>query len=384
MKWSSRRVERPDASPRDLFRREVNAVADEAVRSGGDVPSEKLEALGRLARLVDLFHAAQPASRRKRWPVAAAFGATLLITSILLFARVRSTDIELDVTASEVSFTLPEQQELTAPIAVAALGVSGVRAVQIPSLARQVGTTNGDDALLLSIAAVGSRQGTIDLRDLVLPMGTRVTLQSTGMPRQFRLILEGPPAAQLGLQASVNGPVRFGFAGGSDETFDLPIPKAVVLESASDHLALDVTFSRLPAAPFTRDLVADALRLARVEEFADTQRTVVRRASTILSWTLYFGSLNGQAQKLRAGERIELAQSRGEIHALELRDDGIALRFGGEVRGMSDGSATTRWSLMPTCLAWLQARQGLSLLWGTGLYLFGLVAGAMRWWRGVE
>jgi hypothetical protein len=36
---------------------------------------------------------------------------------------------------------------------------------------------------------------------------------------------------------------------------------------------------------------------------------------------------------------------------------------------------------MPTWLEWLRARHGLSLLWGTALYLFGLAVGVLRWWR---
>jgi hypothetical protein len=35
---------------------------------------------------------------------------------------------------------------------------------------------------------------------------------------------------------------------------------------------------------------------------------------------------------------------------------------------------------MPTYLEWLRARHGLSLLWGTTLYLFGVIVGALRWW----
>jgi hypothetical protein len=34
---------------------------------------------------------------------------------------------------------------------------------------------------------------------------------------------------------------------------------------------------------------------------------------------------------------------------------------------------------MPTYLEWLKARHGLSLFWGTSLYLFGLAAAALRW-----
>ena len=48
---------------------------------------------------------------------------------------------------------------------------------------------------------------------------------------------------------------------------------------------------------------------------------------------------------------------------------------------MTSGSGDTRRSLMPTYLEWLQARHGLSLLWGTTLYVFGLVVAALRWWR---
>jgi hypothetical protein len=48
--------------------------------------------------------------------------------------------------------------------------------------------------------------------------------------------------------------------------------------------------------------------------------------------------------------------------------------------GMTTGSGEGRRTLMPTYLEWMRARHGVSLLWGTTLYLFGLIAGALRWW----
>jgi hypothetical protein len=48
---------------------------------------------------------------------------------------------------------------------------------------------------------------------------------------------------------------------------------------------------------------------------------------------------------------------------------------------METGSEDSPRSLMPTWLEWLKARHGLSLLWGTTLYLFGLVLGVARWIR---
>ena len=72
----------------------------------------------------------------------------------------------------------------------------------------------------------------------------------------------------------------------------------------------------------------------------------------------------------------------GRSRTLRLREDRIALRFHGHVRGMSTGSADSPRSLMPTYLEWIRARHGVELLWGTTLYLFGLIAGALRWWKG--
>jgi len=178
--------------------------------------------------------------------------------------------------------------------------------------------------------------------------------------------------------------VRLGRAGAPATAFDFAAPKALLLEPGPERVQLDWTLPAVPATPFIADLDAAKLGLTRVESFADPRRTVVRQASTILAGTVYFQSLNGRELALRTGQQIELAHSRGALRALELRADGIALRFAGEVRGMTDGSATVRWSLMPTLLDWLRERQSLSLLWGTALYLLGLVTTVLRWWRGNE
>ena len=79
---------------------------------------------------------------------------------------------------------------------------------------------------------------------------------------------------------------------------------------------------------------------------------------------------------------LEFDEIEGEIRMLRLTDDHIALQLHARVRGMSTGSGDTDRSLMPTWLEWLYARHGMSLLWGTTLYVFGLIAGILRWWRG--
>jgi hypothetical protein len=103
------------------------------------------------------------------------------------------------------------------------------------------------------------------------------------------------------------------------------------------------------------------------------------RCRSILSGSIYFEELNGQELKVRPGEEIRFENSQGEIESLELKEDGVVFQFRGRVHGMTAGSAETSRSLMPTWLDWLKARRGLYLLWGTAVYLFGLIVGVLRW-----
>ena len=126
------------------------------------------------------------------------------------------------------------------------------------------------------------------------------------------------------------------------------------------------------------------LSLLRIDDRRGPDGLPVRRVSTILSGTIYFEELNGQQLKLRPGEVIQLEGSTGEIASLVLKDNNIAIQFQGRVRGFTAGPSESRHSLMPTWLEWLKARQGSTLLWGTAIYLFGLVASVLRWLRGPQ
>jgi hypothetical protein len=99
------------------------------------------------------------------------------------------------------------------------------------------------------------------------------------------------------------------------------------------------------------------------------------------SGMLYFESLGGKEYRLRSGQEIRFEFSEGEIRTLELKDDRIAFEFHGRVKGMTTGSNDSQVSLMPTYLEWLSARHGLSLLWGTTLYIFGVILSVVRWWK---
>jgi hypothetical protein len=123
------------------------------------------------------------------------------------------------------------------------------------------------------------------------------------------------------------------------------------------------------------------LAFFRVAEHSEHDVSIVRKLSTITSGTLYFEALNGATRTLRAGEALRFGEARGEIRTLRLGKDQLTLNFQGRVRDMRTGSDDNPRTLMPTWLDWLRAQHGLSLLWGTTFYLFGMALAVLRWFK---
>jgi hypothetical protein len=365
---------------REVFEREVESLAAEAAKDSPTLPAERIEALAHLARLVEFRSSSRQKSRN--WWAALVFVGTLAIVSVLLFARVPTTDIELELSLAEFSFVLAKDQALTGTMGLSALGASGLGRVQTPESRGpflEQSQAPGDSATAVSVTPFsrGTRQGSLTLAPVPLPAGARVTVQRPDLPNQCRLSTTVPG---LIIEATVNGPVTVGLAGSLAREFDFAIPRPVRLETGAEDLALDLTFAKMPQSPFSPQLQVRDLSFSRIDQFLGPDRTLVKRLSTILSGTLYFESLNGQERRLRAGEELRFERSQGEIRTIELADHHIALKFHGRVSGMTTGAGEGHRSIMPTYLEWLWARHGLSLLWGTSLYVFGLIAGALRWW----
>jgi hypothetical protein len=371
----------PGDAVRDLLGRRVESLRSEALSNGGEVPAEDLDRVARLQRLLEIHAATHPAPAARRWPLAAAFGVTLMISSALLFLRVPETDVDLDLRLSEVTFVVPTPQMLTANVSLATLGASGLHGVQLPTRdgvgPERVASEGVPSAVRLSAEG---RQGSVSLAPIVLPPGTRVWISQV-QPAHYRLSIAAPAKTELGLRADVHGRVELGLPGSPATQLDFRSPRGIALESGLDQVDLDLRFPRLPATPFVSRIQIEGLRLSRVEELVSAGGTVVRSASTVLAGTLYFDSLAGQERKLRPGEPFAVERSRGEIRSLELREDGIGLRVLLRVQKMTVGAQDNRRSLMPTWLEWLHARHAVSLLWGTATYVFGLLLLVLRWWR---
>jgi len=366
---------------RELLHAQAKTLQDEAIRSGGSVPAEALEGLRRLSSLVEISDATRPAPPRRHWPLIALFAATLIVASVLLFVRRESTEIELNLRVDQLGFILPDRQVLSEQLRLSALGVSGLREIQLPRSrgAEAITLASGhefESSVELAVASENRIRGEVSLPELILPAQTRVLLTRTESTGQYRCTLEG---AGLNLSADVNGPVKVKLTGGSERQLTFLSPKPVVFEPQSQQVNLDLTFLALPQKISPMPQGIRDLSFLRIEDRRGPEGLSVRRVSTILSGSVYFEELNGQELKLRPGDAIRFEGSQGEIESLELKEDGIFLQYRGHVRGMKTGSFEVGRSLMPTWLEWLKARRGLYLLWGTAIYLFGLVVGVLRW-----
>lgn len=352
---------------RERLRSLLDAAATKAVRE--DPSGEDMETIARLAKLIELREQARP-KLRNRWPALALAG-TLGMVSVLLFMHVGETEIELEVASTDLTFALEKEQAATGTLDLAALGVAGAQAVELPV------PEAGSRAVSLARASQGGRQGSVTLAPLVLAAGAKVTIARSDVSNQYELLAHAPG---LAVEAAVNGPVRVALSGKSARDQDFPSPKPVIWRGGSEETSLNLTFPAMPQPLLAPQLPVRELSYFRIDQFLAPDRTLVKRRSTILSGSLFFESLNGEERRLRGGEELQFAQSSGEIRTLELTADHIGLKFHGRVRGMTTGSGEGRRSLMPTYLEWLRARHGLTLLWATSLYVFGLIAGALRWW----
>src|SRR2546426_1148056 len=118
-----RQVRTELAGLRALLARRIDDAAAEALRREGCPAGDQLDELSRLERLVRLREAAL-ADSRWRWAVPAVALVTLLALTILLFTRVSSTDVEIDLTVSEIGFHIPSVEALSNQMSVTTLGVS--------------------------------------------------------------------------------------------------------------------------------------------------------------------------------------------------------------------------------------------------------------------
>jgi hypothetical protein len=172
---------------RAMLAEQSEQAAAGVLQTGGQVSAERLDGLARLARLVEMREAATKPVRN-RWAVPLVAIVTVACMSVLLFARVRSTEVEMDLQVSELSFVVPVLQVITNALSVSALRVSGLRAIELPG--------GGAD----SLAAGPGESISLD------PAPTAIlSLDPSNVPAGARILRKADGAASMGCYAALRG-----------------------------------------------------------------------------------------------------------------------------------------------------------------------------------
>jgi hypothetical protein len=369
---------------RDLLEQKVAAVSNLAVREQGNVPPDLIKDLSNFKQLVDLHQSVVPASSRKHWILPIVIVITVLVTSALLFLHLPYARVDLDITAGATAFILDESQDLISNVRVLSISAAGLRGIEASGFDlrdQSIGFNPGvADSMRLSL--LGDK-GEITLDNIHLPAKTRVTLEILDGSNRFRVAwkLSGKQAPTP-LSISAIGDIQLGLSASAVQVLHLNTPKGLELVPGSE-VALDLDLPKTSQLTTEPQLPASMLSFSTVHESVG-EASSARQISTVRSGSVFIQSLNGQKYELRSGERLRFDNSRGDMQKILLGPSGITVQYEGEVWGMNAGSHEFPTSLMPSLLEWLRARHGLSLLWGSTLYLVGMLMVVLRWFRMID
>ena len=324
--------------------------------------------------------------RRRRWLLSWVIAGTLAILTLLLFARVPATEVELEFVASEIEFTVPTRQVVIDGMPLGTLGIAGIARIEAPTDDRErplVADLAGDppDAVRF-VAGPGAR--TVAVRPEALRWQSswcRRTRHCASASRtQASRIAWACAARGCIVPVTLQGSVSVGTSQSPPDERIYATPRLVSMFAAGDEIVMDLGLPVTGRNAFAPVIDVNGLSASRINQHVDATGSVVRRVSTIRSGTVYLTSLDDRERKLRTGEVLVLSGVHGEIASLGFTDAGVAVHFRGRVRGMTVGWGEHPRSLMPTWLEWFLAQHGLTLLWGSAIYFLGVMTTLMRLW----
>ena len=305
---------------------------------------------------IDIVAVDQPKNRWKAWGWIAALSMLIIagvVALLLQFSHLSTTGIRMELSVSEVNFSLPQQQVVTNIMKLSSIGASGLENVKIIT-----GDASESSAVLLSVDTTNSRSGSITIDALSLPAGMRIGIRNTDVTGEYRFSLQGKA---IDLPVQVNGSIKMISPPNPPVFLTYNSPGTITLKAAKEGVDLDLNFQSSANRLFPGQIAADSISLLRIDENYDDTNSTVRTVSTILSGTMYFEDLN-KKQDLLPGQQVQFKQSHGTIHQLELFDDHIALNFVGNVSGLESGDSDHRTNLMPSYLQWVNSKVNLSLI----------------------
>ncbi|MEJ7830952.1 MAG: hypothetical protein WKF91_22290, partial [Segetibacter sp.] len=156
----------------------------------------------------------------------------ILVVCFLYFGHVSTTKVRLELTLSEVSFRLSQQQVLTNIMKLSSIGALGLEKVQLPAgrLAEN-GFDGSGSAVLLSLDTGNNHSGSLTLDALPLPNGIRIGIRQTDLEGEYRFSFQGK---EVKLPVQVNGPVKMALPPNAPKVLNFTSPAVIYLQSGKE------------------------------------------------------------------------------------------------------------------------------------------------------
>jgi hypothetical protein len=352
---------------RERFEGQVRTVAA-AAHASGEVAKDDLEQLDDLHRL--LAHA-EALPRRQLAPrilPAALFLVLLSLLSVALFHHLARCQVELDLTVSRLGFQLDREQALFDPLALAALALRRSGRLEILPDIRA--------AADVSLRPVVPAAGQITLGPLRLPAATRVDLEACTRAQPCAIGLGGQ---EIEISGSLKGRFLLETAG-AQTTLDVPSARGLRLLGNPSGLTVEAALAPGQSWQPLANLHVHGFTLDQLSEHPTPGAGYARPLSALKRGAIRFTDLPGLHRTLRRRERIDIDFD-GWIDELSFAQGSLRLIASGTANRIQSASGEERQDLMPTELDWWRQRHGLSLLWGSTIYLFTLALALLRWWQ---
>lgn len=341
----------------------------EAKALAGGLEKEDVDAADRVAKLAAMQEV-QNRVRPSRWKLVGVFLTVLAVVCLLLFSRVSSTSIELEATATALSFHLPVAAPLSRNWVLSSIGIVNFREASFDGDEPDV-IPPGLDSVFLEGLPDPKNAGSLTLAGIETA-GEATVMIEPGLEGQYRFHVQSPGTR---LKLTAHGRVRLNRV---RELLVTRMPKDFVFMLGETPVDLDVGLGPEKVPDLHMQLPVDRLTLARVEQYGETPRQV----SAILAGSVFFEELNGQEYKLRPAEAMRLGPpSQGTLRTVSLLPGRIALRFNGQVQGVWTSGGAVERSLMPTWLEYLRAQRPLALLLGTITVGWTLFQYLLKWMK---
>lgn len=338
-----------------------------------ELSAEEVEEVERLDRVLKM-------DAELRWRSWSRLGAILILGVAFLAAGILATwsrsqtEFNADLRAGRVQFELKRARTLTHDLHLDQISITGVASVVAPTLPRARDLVrrhrNRRNRLLLTRAK--DDRSKISLAGLRLPPEATVDVRVEKRTQRIRLRVKNDSEEGWSAGLTLTGD----FAQLSETNIDRELVTLHFPPRGTVDLALQLS---APQEVFQPSLEMQAFSFSERRDLSYREDVEVVEYSSILSGSITLRELNGETFELAAGSELRTSGFGGFIRRLEVTDGALQVQVVGVTRELEVGYGDYRSSLVPSQLEWIRARKPLALMWGTGVWLFGLIIAVGRW-----